>query len=137
MRQLVERIAVIIRRIPERVLRGQVDRICAAVVESTVALVVADLGAGVFEDLLTGFDHFPLLRLLPLVRRDSVDLLSIEDRVDPADRPGVALLRRTRLRCWIGAVSCLPDLVELPVFDMRSLLALFAPAIRFRQPGDK
>jgi hypothetical protein len=59
---------------------------CPAV-ESAVRLVVADLGAGVLQDLLTGLGSLEWRVLPGFICRNPVDLLCIENGVHAMDEP--------------------------------------------------
>ena len=87
-------------------------------------MIVGNLCAGVSEDLLTCRHYFPFLRLLAFVRRDTVNLLRVEDCVDAMDRPAPITGATWLARCLVARrlFACL--IVELPEFDLRATLAL-------------
>src|SRR5579863_1285853 len=88
MRQLMQRRPIISSRILEGVLRRQVNAVLRPAVECAVGLIVRDVRAGVVQNLLARLNSFKGRVLFRRMRRDALDLLSVEDGVDAMDEFG-------------------------------------------------
>src|SRR5712691_10133649 len=95
------------------------DLVAATIVKGTVILIVMNLRAGVVENLFAGLHDLPLLPQLRFIGRYAVNLLGVENRVDPPDRAARGIGGR-------GVIVLCPaiSLRELPKFDVGSLLTL-------------
>src|SRR5260370_28376928 len=79
--------AVVSGGVLEGVLRWRVDAVLGTAVESAIRLVVRDAGTRVIQDLLARLDSLESCVLLGRVRRNALDLLSVEDGVHAVDKP--------------------------------------------------
>src|SRR5829696_6198103 len=93
MREFVQRGPVVVGSTVEGLLARQVNRICRTAVVRSVALIVQDRCAGVLQNRFPGFNDLPLLPSDGGVRGNTVDLLCIENRVDPVNRFGIRASR--------------------------------------------
>ncbi len=82
-RKFVERRAVVSTGFLEGVLRRQVDTVLCPTVKRPIRLIVRDLRAGVRKNLLASLDRFKSRTRCRLERWDVIDLLCVENRVDP------------------------------------------------------
>ena len=133
-REFVESGSVIVGGVFESIPPGKMNRIFSAAVKGAVLLVVPELGPRGVQNRFSGLRDFPLVAGLGNVRRHSVDLLGVENGVDPADRSGVlvgaglgsGILGVLGLGLAFGGF-------ELPELDLGTFLALAdLPAICLR-----
>src|SRR4051794_26649547 len=88
MRQLVEGSPVIARRVFETVFRRQMNSVLRPAVVGSVGLVVVHFRLRLRDNLLAGLYSFELRKRFRLKRWDPVDLLGIENGIDPMDERG-------------------------------------------------
>src|SRR5580700_9852557 len=127
-RQLVERCPVIPRGIFERLFGREMNTVAGPAVECPVALIVADLRAGIVENSFARADHLKGCRALWLILRHSVDLTRIEDCIDAVNEPlaAAALVIATLPVSGIVALGCLLPGCRLH-FPELDLGAFFSP----------
>ena len=90
--EFVKRCAVVTRRVFEGFFRRQVNAVCGRTIERAVALVVRDFRAGVGEDTLTALNGFEFCRLPALEGWYALDLLRVEDGVNPMSEAAMIFL---------------------------------------------
>src|SRR5438034_7466896 len=102
--KLMKRCPIVIGSTAEGRFRRKVDRIDMAVVVRAVVLIVTDPGAGMLKDALAGLNDLELFSTLWFMRRNSVNLLRVENGVHPVNHP-TRLLRIS----WTVIRPCLRD----------------------------
>src|SRR5580693_2861814 len=128
-RQLVERCSVISGRVLERLFGREMNTVAGPAVECPVALIVADLRAGVVENSFARAYYLKGRRALWLILRHSVDLTRVEDCIDAVNEPlaATAFVIATLPVSGIVALGCfLPgSRLHFPELDLRTF---FSPA---------
>src|SRR5689334_4681579 len=118
MREFMERGAVVIGSTLECGLWRKMNSIRSTVVKGVVALIVADVGAGILQHGLASLSNFPLLALSGGVLGNAIDLACIEDGVDSTNRSGVSALGFAFFRvgtAWRASGSL--RILKLPKLD--------------------
>src|SRR5258708_36088239 len=120
-RKLMKRGPVIPGCVLECVFGREMNAVAGPIVEGTVGLIVTDLGAGIFENLLARIHDFKRSGLLRLVFRHTVDLPRIEYGVHPVHESGAApVLSVTVVAASSVFVGCgvLPSRLYFPELDL-------------------
>ncbi len=82
-RQFMKSSAVISSGLLESVLRREVNTVFRAIIKRAIRLIMRDLGSRVCQNLFACLDCFKLGVLGRLVCGDLVDLLAVENRINP------------------------------------------------------
>src|SRR5579863_7486317 len=85
--ELMQCCPVVSSSILEDVLRRQVNAVLRPAVVCSIRLVVRDVRARVLQDLLARLNGLKGCVLLGCMRRNTLDLLSVENRVHAVDEP--------------------------------------------------